>query len=93
MRALKTHCKISQVREKQRTSIIPELHVLPVSEAIPSFSSSRILIFYIKKKKNHKMLTYQSPKSPEVKLTEFTKALKPFSTHSASQYQYQNHYF
>lgn len=50
MRALKTHCKISQVREKQRTSIIPELHVLPVSEAIPSFSSSRILIFYIKKK-------------------------------------------
>ena len=92
MRALKTHCKISQVREKQRTSIIPELHVLPVSEAIPSFSSSRILIFYIKKK-NNKMLTYQSPKSPEVKLTEFTKALKPLSTHSASQYQYQNHYF
>ena len=92
MRALKTHCKISQVREKQRTSNIPELQVLPVSEAIPSFSSSRILIFYIKKKKN-KMLTYQSPKSPEVKLTEFTKALKPLSTHSASQYQYQNHYF
>lgn len=39
------------------------------------------------------MLTYQSPKSPEVKLTEFTKAVKPLSTHSASQYQYQNHYF
>lgn len=39
------------------------------------------------------MLTYQSPKSPEAKLTEFTEALKPLSTHSASQYQYQNHYF
>ena len=39
------------------------------------------------------MLTYQSPKSPEVNLTEFTKALKPLSTHSDSQYQYQNHYF
>lgn len=91
MRALKTHCKISQEKNKEPASYLSCMCCQSQKQSHHFLHQE--FLFSTLKKKNHKMLTYQSPKSPEVKLTEFTKALKPLSTHSDSQYQYQNHYF